>query len=81
MRVHFKLDSKGNSPIIMEGKIKEISANAETSERGSFYIVKGFLKQTNKTPFNSRYGLNGRLSLIVGKKSYFNVLKEMIIKN
>ncbi|TRW73858.1 bacteriocin secretion accessory protein [Lactococcus lactis] len=80
MKVHFKLDSKGNDPIMMDGKIDEIAVNATNSERGTFYLIKGTLKQSNHVHFNSRYGLSGRLSLIVGKKTYFNVLKDIILK-
>lgn len=80
MKVHFKLDSKGNEPIIMDGKIDEIAVNSVNSERGTFYVIKGTLAQTNHVHFNSRYGLSGRLSLIVGKKTYFNVLKDIILK-
>lgn len=70
-----ELDQKGVSREIYKGKITEISQTSTVTEQGSFYTVKGAL---DKSIGEIRYGEIGRLSIIVGKKSYFNYLKDIL---
>ncbi|MFI3686081.1 bacteriocin secretion accessory protein [Vagococcus fluvialis] len=70
-----ELDQKGVSREIYKGNITEISQTSTVTEQGSFYTVKGVLDQSVG---EIRYGEIGRLSIIVGKKSYFNYLKDIL---
>lgn len=76
MAVHFKLDKKGVATKIINGTLNEISENSTTTEQGTFYTIKGSLKAPKN--FTSRYGLTGELSLIVGKKTYWQQLKDIL---
>ncbi|NSV82984.1 bacteriocin secretion accessory protein, partial [Enterococcus faecalis] len=45
--------------------------------QGAFYTIKGTLKPPKE--FTGRYGLTGELSLIVGKKTYWQQIKDMLL--
>lgn len=77
MAVHFKVDKKGITSETIDGTLEEISANSTTTEQGTFYIVKGTL-ETQKS-FTNRYGLTGELSLIIGKKTYWQEVKDILL--
>ncbi|SEU01945.1 competence factor transport accessory protein ComB [Enterococcus malodoratus] len=77
MKVHFKLDKKGIASTTMNGTLTEISETSTTSKQGTFYTVKGDL--TPPKNGNNRYGLTGELSLIVGKKTYWNSIKDILL--
>ncbi|MEF3840583.1 bacteriocin secretion accessory protein [Enterococcus faecalis] len=77
MQVHFKLDKKGVTATTFDGTLTEISETSTTSEQGIFYTVKGQLHPSKE--FNSRYGLTGELSLIVGKKTYWQQIKDTLL--
>ncbi len=77
MEVHFKLDKKGVAPTVIKGTLTEISETSNTSKQGAFCIVNGILASPKN--FNNRYGLTGELSLIVGKKTYWNSLKDILL--
>lgn len=79
MAVHFKLDKKGGVTKIIDGTLNEISENSTTTEQGTFYTIKGTLKAPKD--FISRYGLIGELSLIVGKKTYWQQFKDFMLNN
>ncbi|MGM0169850.1 bacteriocin secretion accessory protein [Enterococcus sp. AZ128] len=77
MKVHFKLDKKGVASNTINGTLTEISETSKTSKQGAFYTVKGVL--TPPKNFNYRYGLTGELSLILGKKTYWNSIKDIFL--
>jgi len=76
MKVHFKLDKKGVAPVVMEGSLSEISEGSTETKQGSFYEVKG--KLIPKKSIETRYGLTGELSFIIGKKTYWEQIKEVL---
>ncbi|MBK0039268.1 MULTISPECIES: HlyD family efflux transporter periplasmic adaptor subunit [unclassified Enterococcus] len=77
MLVHFKLDKKGVSTETIDGTLTDISENSTTTDQGTFYSIRGTLQSSDK--INTRYGLMGELSLIVGKKTYWQQIKEIIL--
>lgn len=77
MKVHFKLDKKGVAESTINGQLTEISENSVNNEKGTFYIIKGSLQPLDN--FTSRYGLTGELSLIVGKKTYWQQIKDILL--
>lgn len=76
MKVHFKLDKKGVAPVVMEGSLSEISESSTETKQGSFFEVKG--KLIPKKNIETRYGLTGELSFIIGKKTYWEQIKEVL---
>lgn len=77
MKVHFKLDKTGVASTTMNGTLTEISEVSTTSKQGTFYTVKGDL--TPPKNFKNRYGLTGELSLIIGKKTYWSRIKNVLL--
>ena len=74
--VNFKLDKKGISPKVIKGKLTEISEMSIVEEGRVYYTVKGEL-QTEEEPF--RHGLTGELSMILGKKTYWQIIKDILL--
>lgn len=76
MNVHFKLD-KNRETATIDGILTEISETSTTSEQGTFFTIKGELQLPSK--FKNRYGLIGELFLIVGTKTYWQQIKEILL--
>lgn len=76
MRVHFKVDKKGVATKTIDGTLTGISENSTTTDQGTFYTIKGILNPSDN--FTSRYGLTGELSLIVGKKTCWQEIKDIL---
>ena len=79
MPVHFKIDKKGVSTKTINGLLKEISENSSSTEKGNFYTIKGTLEPSEY--LNSRYGQTGELSLIIGKKTYWQQIQDALKNN
>lgn len=77
MAVHFKLDKKGVSAETLNGILTEISETSTKTKYGNFYTAKGTLEASNK--LTSRYGLTGELSFIIGKKTYWQHIKDTLL--
>lgn len=79
MPVHFKIDKKGVSTKTINGLLKEISENSSSTDKGTFYTINGTL-ETSKY-LNSRYGQTGELSIIIGKKTYWQQIQDVLKNN
>lgn len=71
MPIHMKLDKKGVSEQVLDGTVTEISETSTTTEAGTFFVVKGKIKNKQKA---IRYGLTGDISFVTGKKTYWDQL-------
>ena len=76
MPVHLKIDNKGVKTEILNGKLTQIAETSTPTEKGDFYLVKGTISIPKK--LNIRYGITGELSLIIGKKTYLQQIKDWI---
>lgn len=76
MPVHLKIDNKGVKTEILNGKLTQITETSTTTEKGDFYLVKGTISIPKK--LDIRYGITGELSLIIGKKTYLQQIKDWI---
>jgi len=79
MLVHVRIDKKGISEQALDGRLTEISETSTSTEQGVFFTVKGVVTVPNQTTL--RYGLVGDISLVVGKKTYWNQLIEFMFNN
>lgn len=79
MLVHVKIDKKGISNQALDGKLTEISETSTSTEQGVFFTVKGVVTVPNQTTV--RYGLVGDVSLVIGKKTYWNQLIDFMFNN
>lgn len=76
MPIHLNLDKKGIASEVLNGQLSEIAETSTTTEKGNFYLIKGVINVP--TEVNIRYGLSGELSLVLGKKTYLQIIKEWI---
>ncbi|MGG5329473.1 bacteriocin secretion accessory protein [Enterococcus sp. AZ163] len=77
MPVHFKLDKKGVSEKSIDGTLTRIAETSDLTKDGAFYQVEGQLSIEDQAI--TRYGLTGDLSLVVGKKSYWQKIKDILL--
>ena len=69
--VRFTTTKDANKELVLVSAITNIDATATKTEKGNFFKIEA---ETNLTPEQAeelRYGSEGRLTLITGKKSYF----------
>lgn len=76
MPIHMKIDKKGISEQPLDGYLTEISETSTSTEQGVFFAVKGVVATPKKTSL--RYGLVGDLSLVIGKKTYWDQLIDFM---
>ncbi|PCR99044.1 hypothetical protein RR45_GL001647 [Lactococcus chungangensis CAU 28 = DSM 22330] len=55
------------------------SENSSSTDKGTFYTITGTL-ETSKY-LNSRYGQTGELSIIIGKKTYWQQIQDVLKNN
>lgn len=60
--------------------ISSIDTSATKTEKGSFFKVEAETKLTNQEAKKIRYGLEGRIVMITGKKSYFQYYLDQFLK-
>ncbi|MGG5317846.1 bacteriocin secretion accessory protein [Enterococcus sp. AZ072] len=77
MPVHFKLDKKGVSEKSIDGTLTRIAETSDLTKDGAFYQVEGQLSIEDQAI--TRYGLTGDLSLVVGKKSYWQKIRDILL--
>lgn len=77
MPVHFKLDKKGVTEKRIDGTLTRIAETSDLTQDGAFYQVEGQLPIEDQAI--TRYGLTGDLSLVVGKKSYWQKIKDILL--
>ena len=64
----------------LTSKISSIDTSATKTEKGSFFKVEAETKLTNQEAKKIRYGLEGRIVMITGKKSYFQYYLDQFLK-
>lgn len=60
--------------------ISSIDTSATKTEKGSFFKVEAETKLTDQEAKKIRYGLEGRIVMITGKKSYFQYYLDQFLK-
>lgn len=78
-KIRFELNNRDNGTIVIIGKIKSISVYPETNKGQAEYEVVSTIRPTKKEKNALRYGIQGQLSVITEKETYFNYLKSIIL--
>lgn len=60
-------------------KIQNISVYPETNKGQAEYEVISTIKPTKKEKNSLRYGMQGNISVITGKETYFNYIKSLFL--
>ena len=76
-----KLEKIGNQNITIIGKIHSIDRTATKTEQGNLFKVTALAQLTDKDSNIIQYGLQGQVTSIIDKKTYFDYYKDKILNN
>lgn len=77
--LRFVTQNDQEKSITLTSKITSIATTATKTEQGNFFKVEGETKLTAQQAEELRYGLEGKVILITGKKSYFDYYKDQFL--
>lgn len=78
-KIRFELNSQDDGTTVITGKIQSISVYPEMNKGRAEYEVISTIKPAKKEKNSLRYGMQGKLSVITGKETYFNYLKTLFL--
>lgn len=78
-KIRFKVTRNVPKPIIITGSIKNISVSPVTVGSGTAYLVTSTAKVSKATSKLLKYGMTGSISVITGKKTFFNFYKDKLL--
>ena len=76
-----KLEKIGNQSITIIGKIHSIDRTAKKTEHGNLFKVTALAQLTDKDSNILQYGLQGQVTSIIDKKTYFDYYKDKILNH
>ena len=76
-----KLEKIGNQSITIIGKIHSIDRTATKTEQGNLFKVTALAQLTDKDSNIIQYGLQGQVTSIIAKKTYFDYYKDKILNH
>ena len=76
-----KLEKIGNQNITIIGKIHSIDRTATKTEQGNLFKVTALAQLPYKDSNIIQYGLQGQVTSIIDKKTYFDYYKDKILNN
>ena len=76
-----KLEKIGNQSITIIGKINSIDRTATKTEQGNLFKVTALAQIPDKDSNIIQYGLQGQVTSIIAKKTYFDYYKDKILNN
>lgn len=79
--VRLSLEKVGKQSITIVGKIQSIDKTATKTEEGNLFKVTASAQLSDKHSDVIQYGLQGRVTSIIAKKTYFNYYKDKILSN
>lgn len=77
--IRFKVSRNVPKSIVINGKINKISVSPITINHGSYYVITSKAKATNQQKSLLKYGMSGEMSVITGKKTFFNYYKDKLL--
>ncbi|WP_304202789.1 HlyD family efflux transporter periplasmic adaptor subunit [Lactobacillus intestinalis] len=80
-KLRFRITKNLSKPIILIGKINNISVSSINSNKGDFYRVSALAKINSREKDELKYGMDGNISIITGKITFFDYYKNKIFGN
>lgn len=77
--IRFKVTRNVPKPIILNGRVSKISISPTDTNNGSFYEVIADVPIAAEQRDLLRYGMNGTVSIITGKITWFNYYKNKLL--
>ncbi|MCJ1974942.1 HlyD family efflux transporter periplasmic adaptor subunit [Lactococcus piscium] len=78
MQIRFTSTKELSKPRIITGSIKEVAKSATAERDGNVFLVKASLYPKVKDKRTLIYGMQGRVSSIIDKKTFFNYYKDKL---
>ncbi|MFU2206826.1 HlyD family efflux transporter periplasmic adaptor subunit [Streptococcus pluranimalium] len=79
--VRLRLDKISSQDIVLLGKVKVIDASSTETKEGNLFKVKAQAKISEADSRILKYGMQGRVTSIIGKKTFFNYYKDKILND
>lgn len=79
--IRFKANQDGPKPLLLTGKVTNIDTAATTDKNSSTYQVTAHLNIKKQDYTQIKYGLTGNVSVITGKKTWVNYIKDLVFKS
>ncbi|MGQ5709771.1 HlyD family efflux transporter periplasmic adaptor subunit [Lactobacillus sp. PSON] len=79
--MRFKVTRNVPKDVILSGIINDISVSSMNSNKGNYYCVTALAKVTNSQKNQLKYGMDGSVSIITGKTTFFNYYKSKVFGN
>ncbi|MGT2800001.1 bacteriocin secretion accessory protein [Streptococcus marmotae] len=77
--VRLNLEKIGNQAITIIGNIQSIDKTATKTEQGNLFKITALAKLPDKGSTLIQYGLQGRVTSVIDKKTYFDYYKDKIL--
>ena len=78
-KVRFSLEKIGNHNITLTGNIQSIDKTATRTKEGNFFKVTALAKISKKYIDAIQYGMQGRVTSVIEKKTFFDYYKDKIL--
>lgn len=78
-QIRFVANQNTTKPLTLTGTIKTISSAPITSKEGSFYKCVAGTNVNVREREQIKYGLDGRVTIIKGSKTWFNYYKDIVL--
>ncbi|HFI0903107.1 TPA: HlyD family efflux transporter periplasmic adaptor subunit, partial [Streptococcus suis] len=79
--VRLSLEKVGNQNLTVIGKIQSIDKTATKTEQGNLFKIEALAQLSDKESKLVQYGLQGRVTTVIAKKTYFDYYKDKILNN
>lgn len=73
------LKGDNNKNLFLKGKVSHIDKTATTTKQGNVFKITAKIKLKKQDKSSLKYGLQGKVTSIVAKKSYFDYYKEKVL--
>ncbi|MEX2804545.1 HlyD family efflux transporter periplasmic adaptor subunit [Streptococcus sp. H31] len=80
-KVRLTLEKIGNHSITVTGKISKIAASATSTREGNLFEVTATAPVNKQDSSKLKYGLQGKVVSVIGKKTFFNYYKDKFLKD
>lgn len=80
-RMKFNIENKQGTSEILNGKITNIGTYPVQQKKISMFEVETMVKTTKSERNFLRYGMQGKVSIITGRASYFNYIRSRVLNS
>ncbi|GIC69431.1 hypothetical protein [Fructobacillus tropaeoli] len=80
-KIRFQANQTGPKPFLLNGVIEHIDDAPIETKQGNVYLIRAKMALKNADYDQIRYGLEGKVSVITGKKTWINYIKSLIFNN